>query len=471
MLLRFCTLVGTMDGDNAPGSMVYLSTFVLFLPVSISFEFVFLTMLNGFWNSLHWYNIWLWVMAISGLCVALILRTQGYSEVLLKGVKRGLHWLMTSDVTKQLEIDAVAVSNYLQWHNQHEVLFLTMIALKFLARKREKCKSGTRNVLNVKVADESMMDFLPDYTMCKHDGQLSQTFQNEPQLAVIAFANNDTEMRTLCLPVQRAVQGVLDGVRTWEQAMQVFPLGQAHLMFMAASLVNIAVLPVNVSFRYYDTPPTVRADLQVPEFENNRNSKSYWWNNELSNMAGMATPKVHADSLVRALKDKLVFKTKPECMVLDFNTGVVENQRQVTMLQLIENALYRMNSYTRTNTFGLQGMALRFRTLHLLLILNQKNENARGNILSYFNAEITERQLIHALQLKWHEKGLGPLQVTNAGTEEQWYLFLSLAMMLQTMSGIQVLFDSECLRCVEFRDVGGRGKKSNFLFASERISA
>eukprot|EP00961_Rhodomonas_salina_P184732 2494086-Rhodomonas_salina.1 len=79
---------------------------------------------------------------------------------------------------------------------------------------------------------------------------------------------------------------------------------------------------------------------------------------------------------------------------------------------------------------------------------------------------MSERRLTHALQMAWHEKKLGALVVTGVDDKPDWYNYLNYAMMLQVISGIQVAFDSNALRSVQFRKIGD--EKSNFLFASER---
>eukprot|EP00961_Rhodomonas_salina_P292130 3932656-Rhodomonas_salina.1 len=342
-----------------------------------------------------------------------------------------------------------------------------MIALKYLAMKRVKCKGETKNMLNLSVVGRTM-DSPPDYTVCEHlpNTPLPLCFHHEKQLAVIAFANNDTEIPGANDSVGRAQRGVPCRVLNWNDVMNRFPQGKAHLMFMAASIVNIVILPLNVTF----TPETtiMDDDVAMGEFVPRDSEDRLPWNARIGQAVGEGSVWVYANVLVETIKSRLDFKGKPDNLVTEFNVPRGGGGNTANMLHTINDVLNRMEDNFRHlhDHEGKSGMALRFRTLHLLLILNQgENDQVKSILHNYIAGHLNERDLTHALQMKWHELQRGALRVEGVSTRTDWYRYLNMAMMLQTISGIQVAFDSRELRVVHFRTK--YNKKSYFLFSFE----
>eukprot|EP00961_Rhodomonas_salina_P210828 2847014-Rhodomonas_salina.1 len=194
------------------------------------------------------------------LLLGVVLSSKSNMDWVILSLSKAAALLCASDVTEQVLRDADVLEGYFPWPNERQFVLLLLVALKFLAKSRQAYVDGRCNVLNLRILDHGGAH-LPGYAVCEHRGNLDQGLVDDPELAVIALAHDETRMGDA---VVRAVQAVPFRVLNWDKVARQAGR-QMHLMFMAASTLNIVILPRNVL--YSTVRPRTQSDLQMTELK------------------------------------------------------------------------------------------------------------------------------------------------------------------------------------------------------------
>lgn len=402
-------------------------------------------------QSLNWFMIWTWLAMCLLTLVVLMVLSLSLSSHLWNGLKSTIASISAVDI---MEGYSDLARNLLQKHPsmglEEESLALVLFALAQLNVYKVPHTLGSVNLLNLDMVANT--NDLPRYAISKAKGDINGKYKKYPLLAIIAFASAENQNLFDTAVVQSACYGSPYMAENYAKMVGNLSEKHHHLMFIAASILHIAILPsfaeIVSTARAWDVPDMQMLNVSKP----NR----YEWIKVLSVYGKTA---FCAMVLVDTLKPYLFFTNRPQQLITDFTD---ENVSGMGKCGFVQKALRKMEKNFNDEPFKMN-VARVYRTLHVLLILNQDNDWVPDIIDSYKQGVMNEAQVVYALQLECHRQKQGPLRIVIQNRVIKEITALNLGIMLQMMTGIQVAFDFSKTFGVNLREANAKASPPVYL--------